>query len=101
MPATATKVQPLGDRVLIEVLEEAEQKTASGLYVPDTAKEKSTRGKVIAVGSGRTLDNGTKVPLEVKAGDTVIFAKYGGTEVSHEGKDYMILAERDIQAIID
>ncbi len=101
MPATATKIQPLGDRVLIEVIEEAEQKTASGLYVPDTAKEKSTRGKVIAVGSGRTLDNGTKVPLEVKAGDTVIFAKYGGTEISHEGKEYMILAERDIQAIIE
>jgi chaperonin GroES len=94
-------LKPLGDRVLVEIIEEAEQKTAGGLYVPDSAKEKSQRGKVIAVGSGKTLDNGTKSPLEVKEGDTVYFAKYGGTEVTLEGKNYSILAERDILAIVD
>ena len=94
-------LKPLGDRVLVEIIEEAEQKTAGGLDVPDSAKEKSQRGKVIAVGSGKTLDNGTKSPLEVKEGDTVYFAKYGGTEVTLEGKNYSILAERDILAIVE
>ncbi|ACO47288.1 co-chaperone GroES [Deinococcus deserti] len=94
-------LKPLGDRVLVEIIEEAEQKTAGGLYVPDTAKEKSQRGKVIAVGSGKMLDNGTRVALDVNVGDTVYFAKYGGTEVSLEGKNYSILAERDILAIVE
>lgn len=94
-------LKPLGDRVLVEIIEEAEQKTAGGLYVPDTAKEKSQRGKVIAVGSGKLLDNGNKAAMEVKVGDTVYFAKYGGTEVSLEGKNYSILAERDILAIVE
>lgn len=93
-------LKPLGDRVLVEILEEAEQKTAGGLYVPDTAKEKSQRGKVVAVGSGKTLDNGNKVPLEVDVGDTVYFAKYGGTEVSLDGKNYSILKEHDILATV-
>jgi chaperonin GroES len=93
-------LKPLGDRVVIEIIEEAEQKTASGLYVPDTAKEKSQRGKVVAVGSGKTLDNGTKVAVEVSVGDTVYFAKYGGTEVSEGGVNYTILSERDILAVI-
>ncbi|GHF50453.1 chaperonin GroES [Deinococcus metalli] len=94
-------LKPLGDRVLVEIIEEAEQKTAGGLYVPDTAKEKSQRGKVVAVGNGKLLDNGTRVALDVKQGDTVYFAKYGGTEVSLEGKNYSILAERDILAIVE
>ncbi|MFC4427784.1 co-chaperone GroES [Deinococcus navajonensis] len=94
-------LKPLGDRVLVEIIEEAEQKTAGGLYVPDTAKEKSQRGKVIAVGTGKMLDNGTRVALDVKEGDTVYFAKYGGTDVSLEGKNYSILAERDILAIVE
>ncbi|UBV42340.1 co-chaperone GroES [Deinococcus taeanensis] len=94
-------LKPLGDRVLVEIIEEAEQKTAGGLFVPDTAKEKSQRGKVIAVGNGKVLDNGTRVALDVKEGDTVYFAKYGGTEVSLEGKNYSILAERDILAIVE
>ena len=94
-------LKPLGDRVLVEIIEEAEQKTAGGLYVPDTAKEKSQRGKVIAVGSGKLLDNGTRVALDVNEGDTVYFAKYRGTEVSLEGKNYSILAERDILAIVE
>ncbi|GGL97311.1 co-chaperone GroES [Deinococcus aerophilus] len=94
-------LKPLGDRVLVEIVEEAEQKTAGGLYVPDSAKEKSQRGKVIAVGSGKMLDNGTRVALDVKEGDTVYFAKYGGTEVTLDGKNYSILAERDILAIVE
>jgi chaperonin GroES len=93
-------LKPLGDRVVIEIIEEAEQKTASGLYVPDTAKEKSQRGKVVAVGSGKTLDNGSKVAVEVAVGDVVYFAKYGGTEVSEGGVNYTILSERDILAVI-
>ena len=94
-------LKPLGDRVLVEIIEEGEQKTAGGLYVPDSAKEKSQRGKVVAVGGGKTLDSGVKVALEVKEGDTVYFAKYGGTEVTLEGKNYSILAERDILAIVE
>jgi chaperonin GroES len=95
-PVKAAIVKPLGDRVVIEVIEESDQMTASGLFVPDTAKEKSQRGKVIAVGSGKTLDNGQKVALEV-----LYFAKYGGTEVTISGSNYTILAERDILAILD
>ncbi|EYB66791.1 co-chaperonin GroES [Deinococcus phoenicis] len=94
-------LKPLGDRVLVEIIEETEQKTAGGLYVPDTAKEKSQRGKVIAVGNGKMLDNGTRVPLDVKEGDTVYFAKYGGTEVSLDGKNYSLLNERDVLAIVE
>jgi chaperonin GroES len=93
-------LKPLGDRIVIEVVEENEQKTKGGLYIPDTAKEKSQRGKVVAVGSGRTLDSGSKVAVEVKVGDVVYFAKYGGTEVNVEGVDYTILSERDILAVI-
>jgi chaperonin GroES len=93
-------LKPLGDRIVIEVVEEAEQMTKGGLYIPDTAKEKSQRGKVVAVGSGRTLDSGTKVAVEVKVGDVVYFAKYGGTEVNVDGVDYTILSERDILAVI-
>jgi chaperonin GroES len=93
-------LKPLGDRIVIEVVEENEKKTKGGLYIPDTAKEKSQRGKVVAVGSGRTLDSGSKVAVEVKVGDVVYFAKYGGTEVNVEGVDYTILSERDILAVI-
>jgi chaperonin GroES len=94
------KIKPLGDRVLIKALER-EEKTKSGIVLPDTAKEKPQEGKVIAVGSGKTLDNGTKVPLEVKAGQKVIFSKYAGTEVKLDGEDLMILNERDILAIVE
>ena len=94
-------LKPLGDRVLVEIVEEAEQKTAGGLYVPDTAKEKSQRGKVIAVGAGKMTDDGKRIPMDIKEGDTVYFAKYGGTEVSLEGKNYSLLSERDILAIVE
>lgn len=92
-------VRPLGDRVLIKPLER-EERTKSGIVLPDTAKEKPQQGKVLAVGCGRQLENGQKVPLEVKEGDTVIFSKYAGTEIKIEGEEYLILAERDILAIV-
>lgn len=97
--ATATMLKPLGYRVVVKRIEE-EAKTKGGIVLPDTAKEKPQKGKVVAVGSGRTLDNGTKVPLEVKEGDTVVFAKYGGTEIEIDGEEYIILSERDLLAVI-
>lgn len=92
-------LKPLGDRVIVEIVDEP-QTTLSGIVLPDTAKEKSQRGKVIAVGPGRVLDNGSRAALEVSEGDTVMFAKYGGTEVTLDGKDLMILQERDIIAVV-
>jgi chaperonin GroES len=89
-------LEPLGDRVLVEP-GEGEEKTASGIVIPDTAKEKPQEGKVLAVGPGR-YEEGKLVPLEVKPGDTVIYSKYGGTEVKVSGKDLLILSERDILA---
>jgi len=97
--ATATMLRPLGDRVVVKRIEE-EAKTKGGIVLPDTAKEKPQKGKVIAVGSGRVLDNGTKLPLEVKEGDTVDFAKYGGTEIEIDGEEYIILSERDLLAVL-
>ncbi len=92
-------LKPLGDKVVVEVIDEP-QTTASGIVLPDTAKEKSQRGKVVAVGSGKLLDSGERINLEVSEGDTVVFAKYGGTEISLDGKDLMILSERDIHAVV-
>ena len=94
------KIKPLGDRVLIKALER-EEKTKSGIVLPDTAKEKPQEGRVIAVGSGKMLDNGTKVALEVQAGQKVIFSKYAGTEVKLDGEEMMILNERDILAVVE
>ena len=94
------KIKPLGDRVLIKALER-EEKTKSGIVLPDTAKEKPQEGRVIAVGSGKMLDNGTKVALEVQAGQKVIFSKYAGTEVKLDGVDHLVMREEDILAIID
>jgi chaperonin GroES len=94
------KIKPLGDRVLIKALER-EEKTKSGIVLPDTAKEKPQEGKVVAVGSGKMLDNGTKVALEVKVGQKVIFSKYAGTEVKLDGEELMILNERDVLAIVE
>ncbi|MDQ3397526.1 MAG: co-chaperone GroES [Deinococcota bacterium] len=93
------QLKPLGDKVVVEVIDEPTT-TASGIVLPDTAKEKSQRGKVLAVGSGKMLDSGERVALEVNEGDTVVFAKYGGTEISLDGKDLMILSERDIHAVV-
>ncbi|EFI84413.1 chaperonin GroS [Listeria grayi DSM 20601] len=94
-----TLLRPLGDRVVIEVLE-AEEKTASGIVLPDSAKEKPQEGKVIAVGNGKVLENGTKQELEVAVNDRIIFSKYSGTEVTYDGKDYLIIREDDILAIV-
>ncbi len=92
-------VKPLADRVLVEALEAAE-KTAGGIYIPDNAKEKPQKGKIIAAGPGKTSDSGALVKPEVKVGDTVLYGKYSGTEVSVDGKDYLIMRESDILAII-
>ena len=93
-------LKPLGDRVVIRVLEQ-EEKTASGIYLPDTAKEKPSQGEVIAVGPGKVADDGKRVALDVKAGDKIIFSKYAGTEVKFEGKNYLIVSERDILAVVE
>jgi len=93
------KIEPIGDRLVVQI-EESEEKTKSGIVLPDTAKEKPQKGKVVAVGSGRMLDSGKKVPLEVKKGDIVIFSKYAGTEIKLEEEKYLILSENDILAIL-
>ncbi|KKI91363.1 hypothetical protein WQ54_15170 [Bacillus sp. SA1-12] len=92
-------LKPLGDRVIIELVE-SEEKTASGIVLPESAKEKPQEGKVVAVGTGRVLDSGEKVALEVAEGDRIIFSKYAGTEVKYEGTEYLILRESDILAVI-
>ena len=92
-------IQPLGDRILVKLLQE-QDKSPGGIILPDTAKEKPQEGKVMAVGKGRLLEDGTLRPLEIKVGDTVLFAKYSGTEVSHEEKEFLILREDDILAVL-
>lgn len=94
------KVKPLGDRVVVKVLTQ-EEKTKGGIVLPDTAKEKPQEGEVISLGSGRVLDNGQKLPLEVKVGDRVIFSKYAGTEIKIDGEEYLILSERDVLAVVE
>ena len=93
-------IRPLGERIVLKVLE-SEEKTKSGIVLPDTAKEKPQMGEVLAVGNGRILDNGQKVALEVKPGDKVLFAKYAGTEVKLDGEEYMVLKESDVLAIVN
>ena len=93
-------VKPLEDRIVVEP-NEAETTTVSGLVIPDTAKEKPQQGKVLHVGPGRTTDDGKVVPLGVSVGDTVLYSKYGGTEVSLGGKDLLILSSRDVLAVIE
>ncbi len=94
-----SKIQPLGDRVLVEPLE-AEDKTSGGIIIPDTAKEKQQRGKVIAVGKGRVNEEGKVTPLEVKANDVVLFGRYSGSEIKVGPNDYIIIKEDDILGII-
>lgn len=100
--ATATKVglKPLEDRVVVKA-SEAEETTASGLVIPDTAKEKPQQGTVVGVGPGRISDQGERIPLDVKEGDTVVYSKYGGTEIKLQGEEYLILSARDILAIVE
>ena len=93
------KIQPLGDRVVIEA-SEAKEKTKGGIVLPDTAKEKPQEGKVVAVGKGRVADDGKIIPLEAKVGDKVLYGKYSGTEVNIDEKEYLIVKEEDILAIV-
>jgi chaperonin GroES len=93
-------LRPLGDRIVIELVE-SEEKTASGIVLPDSAKEKPQEGKVVAVGTGRVLESGERVALEVSVGDRIIFSKYAGTEVKFEGTEYLLLRENDILAVIE
>ena len=98
--ASAPKVRPLGDRVLVQRLE-AEEKTAGGIVLPDTAKEKPQRGTVLALGDGKMLDDGSRAGFQVGVGDTVLFTSYAGTDITLEGEDYLLMRESDIVAIID
>ena len=91
-------IQPLGDRILVKHLDQ-EEKTSGGIILPDTAKEKPQEGKVVAVGKGRLLEDGTVKPLEVKVGDTILFAKYSGSEIQHANSEFLILREEDILAV--
>jgi len=93
------KLNPLGDRIVVEPKEEDEARTASGLVIPDTAKEKPQLGEVLAVGPGEFKD-GERVPVDVNAGDLVFYSKYGGTEVKYDGVDYLILSSRDVLAVL-
>jgi chaperonin GroES len=93
-------IKPLGDRVILEAVEQ-EETTASGIVLPDSAKEKPQEGRIVAVGNGRVDDNGNRVALEVKVGDLVVYSKYAGTEVKYGEKDYLILRESDILAIVE
>ena len=95
----ASKIQPLADRVVIQALEESEQ-MRGGLYIPDTAKEKPSQGEVVAAGPGKLSDEGTRVALDVKVGDKVLYGKYSGTDVTLDGEEYLILRESDILAIV-
>ena len=94
------KLKPLVDRVVVKPLE-VEEKTAGGIVLPDTAKEKSTKGEVIAVGSGKLLDNGKRLPISVKVGDKVLYGKYGGADVKIDGVEYKILSESEILAKVE
>ena len=94
------KIRPLHDRLLVERLEEKEVKKG-GIIIPDTAKEKPQEGKVIAVGNGKVTDEGKKIPLDVKAGDKILFGKYSGSEVKIEDREYLIMREEDVLAILE
>jgi chaperonin GroES len=94
-----TKVRPLHDRLLVKRIEETET-VKGGIIIPDTAKEKPQEGEVMAVGNGKTLDNGTKVQLDVKAGDKILFGKYSGTDIKIDGEEYLILREDEVLAVI-
>ncbi|HLR43996.1 MAG TPA: co-chaperone GroES [Brevibacterium sp.] len=95
----SVSIKPLEDRIVVRQVE-AEQTTASGLVIPDTAKEKPQEGEVVAVGPGRVADNGTRIPLDVQVRDKVVYSKYGGTELKYSGEEYLVLSARDVLAVI-
>ncbi len=96
----SVNIKPLEDKIVVQA-SEAETMTASGIVIPDTAKEKPQEGKVLAVGPGRVNDAGTRIPVDVSVGDVVIYTKYGGTEVKYNGEEYLILSARDVLAIVN
>lgn len=96
----SVSIKPLEDRIVVQPVE-AEQTTASGLVIPETAKEKPQEGKVMAVGPGRVDDSGNRIPVDVKEGDLVIFSKYGGTEVKYNGEEFLVLPARDVLAVVE
>jgi chaperonin GroES len=98
--ASAVKIKPLADRVVVKPLDDAEEQTRGGIIVPDTAKEKPQQGEVVAVGPGRVTDDGNRVDVELKSGDRVLYGKYSGTEVTVGGEEYLILRETDVLAVI-
>ena len=93
-------IKPLEDRIVVQTVE-AEQTTASGLVIPETAKEKPQEARVVAVGPGRVDEKGNRIPVDIKEGDVVVFSRYGGTEVKYQGEEYLILSARDVLAIVD
>ena len=96
----ATSIRPLNDRIIVRRVEDQEQ-MRGGLYIPDTAKEKPQEGEVIAVGNGKLLDNGTRIAIDIKAGDKVLFGKYAGTEIKLDGEEHLILREDDVLGVIE
>jgi chaperonin GroES len=98
--ATKVNIKPLEDRIVVQA-NEAETTTASGIVIPDTAKEKPQEGTVLAVGPGRVDDGGKRIPLDVTVGDVVLYSKYGGTEIRYAGEDYLVLSARDVLAVIE
>jgi chaperonin GroES len=97
----ATHIRPLADRLIVKRVEEQEQKSAGGIIIPDTAKEKPQEGKVVAVGRGKLNDDGKVIPLDVKAGDRILFGKYSGSEIKIDGEEHLILREEDVLGIVE
>lgn len=98
MTAIATKIRPLGDRVVVKIVKD--EKTAGGIFLPDTAQEKPQTGEVLAVGPGKILDNGSRLAVDVTVGERILFAKYSGTEVKLDGETYLLIAEKDILGVV-
>jgi chaperonin GroES len=97
----ATKIRPLHDRLIVKRLEEQEQRSAGGIIIPDTAKEKPQEGKVLAVGAGKKNEDGKRTPLDVKAGDRILFGKYSGSDIKIDGEEHLILREEDVLAVLE
>jgi chaperonin GroES len=97
----ATRIRPLADRLIVKRVDEQEQKSAGGIIIPDTAKEKPQEGKVVAVGRGKLNDDGKVIPLDVKAGDRILFGKYSGSEIKIDGEEHLILREEDVLGVVE
>jgi chaperonin GroES len=97
----ATKIRPLHDRLIVKRLEDQEQRSAGGIIIPDTAKEKPQEGKVLAVGAGKKNEDGKRTPLDVKAGDRILFGKYSGNDIKIDGEEHLILREEDVLAVLE